>query len=126
MPDAATSAWWKRDRGARVFLDYNQNARDRTVASAYSVRANPEARVSCPLTWDEVADVEPGDLTLATVPRRLLEVGDPGAAIDDHPGSLDDLLALAARDEAGGLGDAPWPPHFPKARGEPRRSPGRT
>lgn len=123
-PAAATSAWWKQDRGQRVLLDYNQNARDRTVASAYSVRANAEARVSCPLRWDEVAEVEPSDLTMATVPARLASVGDPGAGIDGHVCALDSLLELAARDEAEGLGDAPWPPHFPKAKGEPRRSPG--
>ena len=121
MPSEATSAWWKEERGERVFIDYNQNARDRTVASAYSVRANPEARVSAPLTWDEVPDVEPGDLTMATVPARYASVGDLGAAIDDVEHSLEPLLELARRDEAGGLGDAPWPPHFPKAEGEPRR-----
>ena len=120
-PSDATSRWWKEERGARVFIDYNQNARDRTVASAYSVRANPEARVSCPLRWAELADAEPGDLTLATVPRRFAETGDPGAAIDDEAHPLDSLLDLAARDEREGMGDAPWPPHFPKQRGEPRR-----
>jgi DNA ligase D len=121
MPDEATSAWWKEERGERVFLDYNQNARDRTVASVYSVRANPEGRVSAPVTWDEVPDVEPADLTLATVPTRYAERGDVGAAIDDVHHSLDPLLELARRDEAGGLGDAPWPPHFPKAESEPPR-----
>ncbi len=120
-PNEATSAWWKEERGQRVFVDYNQNARDRTVASAYSVRANPEGRVSCPLEWDEVPDVEPGDLTLATVPARYASVGDPGADIDDHVCSLDSLLELASRDERDGLGEAPWPPHFAKQRGEPRR-----
>ena len=120
-PDMATSAWWKEQRGRRVFIDYNQNARDRTVASAYSVRANPEGRVSCPLDWDEVADVEPSDLTIATVPARFAVRGDPGAALDDRRYRLDSLLELAARDEAEGLGDAPWPPHFGKQRGEPRR-----
>jgi DNA ligase D len=121
LPTIATSKWWKEERGERVFIDYNQNARDRTVASAYSVRSNPEGRVSCPLDWDEVADVDPADLTIATVPARYAQRGDPGAAIDDAPGSLDSLLDLAARDEAEGLGDAPWPPHFPKQAGEPRR-----
>ncbi len=121
MPEEATSAWWKEERGTRVFIDYNQNARDRTVASAYSVRANPEGRVSCPLDWDEVPDVEPPDLTIATVPDRFARRGDPGAGLDDHRYVLDGLLDLAARDEAGGLGDAPWPPHFAKQRGEPRR-----
>ncbi|MCI3949755.1 MAG: ATP-dependent ligase [Acidimicrobiales bacterium] len=121
VPHLATSKWWKEERGERVFVDYNQNARDRTVASAYSVRANPEGRVSCPVTWDEVPDVDPRDLTLATVPPRYAERGDPGAAIDDVAFSLEGLLALAAEDEASGLGDAPWPPTFPKQAGEPRR-----
>ncbi|MGH7697238.1 MAG: non-homologous end-joining DNA ligase [Candidatus Dormibacteria bacterium] len=121
LPRLATSAWWKEERGDRVFVDYNQNARDRTVASAYSVRPNPEGRVSCPLEWPEVADVEPGDLTLATVPARFRERGDPAAAIDERRGSLEALLELAARDESSGLGDAPWPPHFAKQEGEPRR-----
>jgi DNA primase len=121
LPDFATSAWWKEQRGERVFVDYNQNARDRTVASAYSVRANPEARVSCPLDWDEVADVEPGDLTIATVPGRFATRGDPAAGIDDARHDLGPLLELSYRDEAEGLGDAPWPPHFAKQRGEPSR-----
>jgi DNA primase len=120
MPGRATSRWWKEEREG-VFIDYNQNARDRTVASAYSVRAVPDARVSCPLEWDEVADVEPADLRLATVPARLRERGDPSRSIDDHPGRLGALLELAARDEREGLGDAPWPPHFRKQRGEPPR-----
>ncbi len=121
MPTMATSAWWKEQRGNRVFIDYNQNARDRTVASAYSVRANPEGRVSCPVDWEEVADVEPSDLTIATVPARFAERGDAGAGLDERRYRLDALLELAARDEAEGLGDAPWPPHFAKQRGEPRR-----
>jgi len=120
MPGRATSKWWKEER-VGVFLDYNQNARDRTVASQYSVRAVPDARVSCPLRWDEVPDVEPADLRLDTVPRRLLEVGDPSAAIDDVHHSLQPLLDLARRDEEEGLGDAPWPPHLAKQSGEPRR-----
>jgi bifunctional non-homologous end joining protein LigD len=120
MPRRATSRWWKEEREG-VFIDYNQNARDRTVASAYSVRAVSDARVSCPLEWDEVADVEPGELTLTTVPTRLRERGDPSAAIDERPGSLDGLLELAARDEREGLGDAPWPPHFRKQKDEPKR-----
>ena len=120
MPGRATSRWWKEQREG-VFIDYNQNARDRTVASVYSVRAVPDARVSCALEWDEVADVEPAELRLDTVPARLRERGDPGAEIDRCPGSLDGLLELAARDERDGLGDAPWPPHFRKQRGEPRR-----
>src|SRR5262245_60080195 len=119
-PDLATSKWWKEERHG-VFVDYNQNARDRTVASCYSVRPTPDARVSCALEWDEVPDVEATDLTIATVPARLRERGDPGASIDEHAGSLDALLDLAARDETEGLGDAPWPPHFRKQKGEPRR-----
>ncbi len=119
-PKQATSKWWKEERHG-VFVDYNQNARDRTVASAYSVRPTPDARVSCPLEWGEVADVEPAELRLDTVPARVEDRGDPSAEIDANEGSLDALLELAARDEAEGLGDAPWPPHFPKQRGEPRR-----
>ena len=121
LPRLATSAWWKEQRGDRVFIDYNQNARDRTIASAYSVRPRAEAPVSCPLAWDEVAAAEPGDYTLATVPHRFRTVGDPGAEIDDRRGRLDGLLDLADRDQASGLGDAPWPPHFAKQEGEPRR-----
>jgi bifunctional non-homologous end joining protein LigD len=119
MPREATSKWWKEEREG-VFIDYNQNARDRTVASAYSVRAVADARVSCPLEWEEVADVEPADLRIDTVPARLRERGDPSATIDDSPG-LASLLDLAARDEREGLGDAPWPPHFRKQADEPRR-----
>jgi bifunctional non-homologous end joining protein LigD len=120
MPGRATSKWWKEER-VGVFLDYNQNARDRTIASAYSVRAVSDGRVSCGLSWDEVPDVEPEDLRLDTVPERLRKVGDPIAAIDEHPCRLDALLDLARRDEEEGLGDAPWPPHFAKQRGEPKR-----
>jgi bifunctional non-homologous end joining protein LigD len=120
MPGRATTRWWKEQREG-VFIDYNQNARDRTVASAYSVRAVPDARVSCALEWEEVADVDPAELRLDTVPARLRERGDPGSAIDAHVGSLEGLLELAARDERDGLGDAPWPPHFRKQSGEPRR-----
>jgi len=119
-PELATSKWWKEERHG-VFVDYNQNARDRTVASAYSVRPTPDARVSTPLDWDEVPDVEPGDLRLGTVPERVARRGDPSADIDAHPGSLEALLDLARRDEKDGLGDAPWPPHFRKQRGEPKR-----
>jgi DNA ligase D-like protein (predicted polymerase) len=119
-PDLATSKWWKEERHG-VFVDYNQNARDRTVASGYSVRPTPDARVSCALEWDEVADVEPGDLRIDTVVQRLRTAGDPAADIDAVPGSLDALHDLARRDEEGGLGDAPWPPHFPKQKGEPKR-----
>src|SRR3954466_2874979 len=112
-PDLATSKWWKEERHG-VFVDYNQNARDRTVASCYSVRPTQDARVSCALDWDEVADVEPGDLRLDTVPERLRTVGDPAADIDLEPGSLDRLHDLARRDEEGGLRDAPGPPPLPK------------
>jgi bifunctional non-homologous end joining protein LigD len=120
MPGRATSRWWKEEREG-VFIDYNQNARDRTVASAYSVRAVPEALVSCPLEWEEVPEVDPAELRLDTVPTRLRERGDPSADIDEHVHSLDPLLELAARDEREGLGDAPWPPHFRKQKGEPPR-----
>ena len=118
--ERATSKWWKEERHG-VFVDYNQNARDRTVASAWSVRPTPDARVSCPLEWDEVPDAEPRELRIDTVPARLAEHGDPAADIDAHAGSLAGLLDLADRDEAEGLGDAPWPPHFRKQRGEPKR-----
>jgi bifunctional non-homologous end joining protein LigD len=118
----ATSKWWKKERTG-VFLDYNQNARDRTVASAYSVRPVPDARVSCPLRWDEVPDVEPEELRLDTVPDLVARRGDPSADIDAHAGRLDGLLELARRDEAEGLGDAPWLPHFPKSESEPNRAP---
>ena len=119
-PKRATSKWWKEERHG-VFVDYNQNARDRTIASGYSVRPVPDARVCCPLEWDEVPDVEPAELRLDTVPARVKKKGDPAAEIDAHAGSLVSLLELADRDEAEGLGDAPWPPHFRKQRGEPKR-----
>ena len=119
-PSFVTTKWWKEERHG-VFVDYNQNARDRTVASVYSVRPTPDARVSCALEWEEVADVEPADLTMRTVPERYRGIGDPGAAIDDHHFTLDSLLELADRDEHEGLGDAPWPPHFARQAGEPRR-----
>jgi bifunctional non-homologous end joining protein LigD len=123
----ATTRWWKEERpDGTVFVDYNQNARDRTVASAYSVRPTPDARVSCPLTWDEVPAVEPAELRLDTVPERVRTLGDPAAGIDAHAASLKQLLALADRDEAEGLGDAPWPPNFRKQPGEaPRVQPSR-
>jgi bifunctional non-homologous end joining protein LigD len=121
-PDIATSKWWKEERlQDGVFVDYNQNAKDHTVASAYSVRPVPDARVSCSLRWDEVPDCEPEDFRIDTVPRRLREQGDPSADIDAHAGSLDALLELARIDEEHGLGDAPWPPHFAKQPGEPKR-----
>lgn len=117
----ATTAWWKEERRG-VFLDYNQNARDRTVASAYSVRPVEDARVSTPVTWAEVEDVEPEEFTIESVPQLLRASGSPLAGIDDRAGRLDSLLELADRDEREGLGDAPWPPHFPKASGEPTRA----
>src|SRR5215813_7076825 len=124
-PGLATSKWWKEERKG-VFLDYNQNAKDRTTCSAYSVRPLPDARVSTPLRWDEVPDSEPADFTILTVPKRFQEIGDPHADMDDTPGSLDGLLELADKDEAAGLGDAPWPPHFRKMDGEaPRVAPSR-
>ncbi len=119
-PALATSKWWKEERHG-VFLDYNQNARDRTTASAWSVRPTPDARVSMPLSWDEVPGCDPREFTLATVPGRVKEGGDPHAGMDRAAGSLDALLELARRHEADGLGDAPWPPHFPKGADEPRR-----
>ena len=119
-PKLATSKWWKEERHG-VFVDYNQNAKDRTVASAYSVRPTPDARVSMPLAWDEVDVADPADFTLATAPRRFAQIGDRHAPIDEHRGSLDGLLELAARHERDGLGDAPWPPHYKKRRGEPPR-----
>jgi len=116
-PQLATSKWWKEERHG-VFVDYNQNAKDRTVASAYSVRPTPDARVSTPLTWDEVADCNPADFTLASVPARFEKLGDVHAAIDQHPGSLTGLLELFERQ---GLGDAPWPPHYRRQDSEPPR-----
>ncbi len=121
VPDLATSKWWKEERGQRVFIDYNQNARDRTVASAYSVRANPQAMVSAPFRWDELDAVELDDFTLASMPARWADVGDLEAGIDDEAFSLQPLLDRADQDEADGLGDAPWPPNFPKMEGEPDR-----
>ncbi len=119
-PMEATSRWWKEERHG-VFVDYNQNAKDRTVASAYSVRPVPDARVSAPLRWDEVAQCDPAAFTIDTVPQRYAEIGDPGEGIDATAGSLDALLELAAADETAGLPDAPWPPHFEKQAGEQRR-----
>ncbi len=119
-PDLATSKWWKEERHG-VFVDYNQNAKDRTVASAYSVRPLPDARVSMPLTWDEVPSCDPAEFTIDTVPARFAAVGDPWAEMDSAVGSLEGLLELAARDEAAGLPDAPWPPHYEKQDGEQPR-----
>jgi len=120
MPKLASSKWWKEERHG-VFLDYNQNAKDRTTCSAYSVRPLPDARVSTPLGWDEVADCDPADFTVLTVPQRFAELGNPHAEMDAVAGSLEKLLELADRDEAAGLGDAPWPPHFRKMEGEGTR-----
>ena len=119
-PALATSKWWKEERHG-VFLDYNQNAKDRTIAAAYSVRPRPDARVSAPLVWDEIPDCDPADFTLVTMPGRFEREGDPHADMDRHPCSLDTLLELAARHEREGLGDAPWPPHYRKQKGEPAR-----
>jgi DNA ligase D-like protein (predicted polymerase) len=119
-PALATSKWWKEERHG-VFIDYNQNAKDRTVASAYSVRPTPDARVSAPLTWDELASCDPADFTLATMPARFAEGGDRHAGIDEHADSLESLLERSERHEAEGLGDAPWPPHYEKQAGEPKR-----
>ena len=119
-PELATSKWWKEERHG-VFVDYNQNAKDRTVASAYSIRPVPDARVSTPLTWAEVPSCDPAEYTINTVPARFAAVGDPWAAMDEAAGSLDGLLELAARDEAAGLPDAPWPPHYEKQTGEAPR-----
>jgi len=125
VPALATSKWWKEERHG-VFLDYNQNAKDRTTCSAYSVRPLPDARVSAPLHWDEVPECDPADFTVLTVPRRFAKLGDPHASMDAQAGSLEKLLELAAEDEAAGLGDGPWPPHFRKMEGEaPRVAPSR-
>jgi len=119
-PELATSKWWKEERHG-VFLDYNQNAKDRTVAGAYSVRPRPDARVSAPVTWDELLGCRPEEFTLRTMPARFAEVGDRHAGIDESPGSLEGLLELSARQEEEGQGDAPWPPHYAKQAGEPPR-----
>jgi bifunctional non-homologous end joining protein LigD len=125
VPALASSKWWKEERHG-VFLDYNQNAKDRTTCSAYSVRPLPDARVSAPLYWHEVPDCEPADFTVLTMPGRFAAIGDPHAAMNGEAGSLEGLLELAAKDEAAGLGDAPWPPHFRKMEGEaPRVAPSR-
>jgi DNA ligase D-like protein (predicted polymerase) len=119
-PDLATSKWWKEERQG-VFVDYNQNAKDRTIAAAYSVRPRPEATVSAPLDWDEVEAADPADFTLGTMPTRFAKVGDRHADMDRHAGSLEKLLELSARQEREGQGDAPWPPHYRKQPGEPPR-----
>jgi len=119
-PGLATSKWWKEERHG-VFIDYNQNAKDRTIAAAYSVRPKPDARVSAPLTWDEIDEAAPEDFTMLTMPARFAAIGDRHRDIDAHPCSLEGLLELSARQEAEGLGDAPWPPHYRKQPGEPAR-----
>lgn len=122
MPDQVTTAWWKEERGEKIFVDYNQTARDRTMASAYSVRPRPHAPVSAPLRWDEVQDARPRDFDLATMPGRFAELGDVHADMDDHAFSLEALLELADRDEHDhGLGDLPYPPDYPKMPDEPKR-----
>src|SRR5512138_3768633 len=119
-PALATSKWWKEERHG-VFVDYNQNAKDRTIASAYSVRPTPDARVSAPLTWDELPSCDPADFTVRTMPERFGRLGDVGAGIDASAGSLEPLLELSARQRAEGAGDAPWPPHYAKGEDEPPR-----
>ncbi|MGW5862797.1 non-homologous end-joining DNA ligase [Streptomyces sp. NPDC055239] len=122
MPDAVTTAWWKEERGERIFVDYNQTARDRTIASAYSVRPRPNAPVSAPLRWDEIDDAVPEDFDIGTMPERFAQVGDVHADMEKHAYSLDALLELAERDERDhGLGDLPYPPEYPKMPGEPKR-----
>jgi DNA primase len=120
-PRLVTTAWWKEERGKRVFIDYNQNARDRTIASAYSVRARPDATVSAPVTWDELQEVETENFTMATMPERFASLGDVQADIDDSLCDLRLLQEWVQRDEGKGLGEAPYPPNFPKMPGEPAR-----
>ena len=121
LPKKVTTAWWKEERGKRVFIDYNQNARDRTVASAYSVRGRPDATVSAPVTWDELQDVDTEDFSMATMPERFAKLGDVHAGIDGAVCDLRVLLEWVERDESEGLGEAPYPPNFPKMPGEPPR-----
>jgi DNA ligase D len=121
LPGQVTTKWWKEERGERIFVDYNQNARDRTIASAYSIRPKPGAPVSAPLDWDELPDVQPEDFNVATMPARFAEVGDRHAAIDDKHHSLEPLLEMYERDEKQGEGDMPYPPDYPKMPGEPKR-----
>jgi DNA ligase D len=121
LPELVTTAWWKEERGERVFIDYNQNARDRTIASAYSVRGRADATVSAPVTWDELPDVETEDFTLATMPERFARLGDLQAGIDDTVCDLRKLLEWVEREENEGIGEAPYPPNFPKMPGEPKR-----
>ncbi|MFJ6078078.1 non-homologous end-joining DNA ligase [Pseudarthrobacter sp. NPDC092419] len=121
MPEKVTTAWWKEERGTKVFLDYNQANRDRTIAGAYSPRALPHAPVSCPVTWEELPDVDPRDFTVQTVPERLRTVGDPWAGFGKNPGNIDALLEWWDRDLSHGLGELPFPPDYPKMPGEPPR-----
>ncbi len=118
---AITTSWWKEERGERIFIDFNQNARDRTIAAGYSARRTPTATVSTPVSWDELVDVDPLDCTIATVPALLERRGDPMSDIDSRRGSLDSLIELVERDERDGLGDMPYPPSYPKMPGEPKR-----
>jgi DNA primase len=120
-PERITTAWWKEERGTRVFLDYNQTARDRTIACAYSLRANARATVSTPVTWSELTEVEPDDFDLRTVPKRFAEIGDPHAKIDEVAHDITPLLEWSSRDEKDGAGDLPYPPDHPKMPGEPKR-----
>ncbi|WP_018684635.1 DNA polymerase domain-containing protein [Actinokineospora enzanensis] len=121
LPDKVTVSWWKEERGSRIFIDYNQMARDRTIASAYSVRPTPRAQVSAPVTWDELPDVRPEDFTVLTMPERFAVVGDLHAGVAGQRYSLEPLLEMVAKDEAEGLGDLPYPPDYPKMPGEPKR-----
>jgi DNA ligase D len=121
IPKQVTTAWWKEERGKRVFLDYNQNARDRTIASAYSVRARPDATVSAPLTWDELVDAETEDFTMATMPARFAELGDVHSGMNEAVCDLNRLFEWVEREEKAGVGEAPYPPNFPKMPGEPKR-----
>jgi DNA primase len=121
MPEKVTTAWWKEERGQRIFLDFNQANRDRTIAGAYSPRALPHAPVSCPITWDELENADPKNFTILTVPERLLTTGDPWADFHKNPGSIDTLLEWWERDSKAGLGELPFPPDYPKMPGEPPR-----
>jgi DNA primase len=125
-PDLITAAWWKEERGQRVFVDFNQNAPHKTVFGAWSVRARPGAQVSTPLHWDEIDQAHPDQFTISSLARRLEDIGDPWQAMDDDPQSLEPFLIMAERDQAAGLPDAPWPPVYPKQPGElPRVAPSR-
>ena len=120
-PDLVTPTWWKEERGTRVFVDFNQNAPHKTIFGAWCVRARPGAQVSTPFTWEELEAIRPDELTMASVPARVRERGDPWAVMDAEPQSLEPVLDLHRRDQAAGLPDAPWPPVYPKMPGEPPR-----